>query len=164
MKSLRDHFFRVYKNDGSPRDSAGDAKRAVDSGRTMQETLMIPDEQMLNYYEYANELYEQSNYEDASHIFFLLTQLNPLARVFWLAYANAEWMNNHFEEAFSAYQMAIVLDPLNPDGYLALAKCCVANDEKQAAIEYLNLMEATCDPSEELDHAIAYKRSLEAVA
>ena len=154
-------MYRAYGNDGLAVDPLTDAQKGLAKGKTLQETLKITDQQLIDYYDYADELYQQKNYADASDIFFFLTQLNPLSQTFWIASANAEWMNNRFESAFAAYQMAITLNPLDPQSYLTLARCCMANGEKEAALDYLNLMESTCEPSEALDDAIAFKNSIE---
>lgn len=156
-----DHHYRLYKKDGKSIDPKADAIRAFESGKTLQDGLTISDEQMVQYYKYANELYEQQNYIDASDIFLLLTQLNPLIKEYWSAFGNAELMNGDFESAFYAYQMAIVLDPEAPGGYLAAAKACLAQGETEAALDYLNLMEYSCPPSDALNEALEIKKNLE---
>ena len=106
----------------------------------IQETLQISNEKMVEYYEYAQELFADKRYQDAADILLFLSTINPYVYEVWLARGVAEYSLQNFTESVYAFQMAIALDRHREDAYLGLIQVFKEQGQELAAKEIWEFM------------------------
>lgn len=123
----------------------------LEQGVSLQEALGISSDKMLEYYEYAQKLYEDKQLQDAADIFFLLSIVNPYVYEIWLARALSENSLGNHDECMHSAHMALSLDPSRQDAYLFLIEYFKSRNEHDAASELTRLMEQLATIGEKND-------------
>lgn len=124
--------------------------RELNQGKTLQELLHFSDEELQDFYSEAWELHQHSRYEDASHIFLLLTQLNPKVGAFWFALAVSEEMRGELPDALNAYLLAAELEFHTLDPYVQAARCLLISNRKEDARKVLSVAVERADVEADL--------------
>jgi type III secretion system low calcium response chaperone LcrH/SycD len=112
-------------------------KEKINQGKFLQEILHFTNEEIANFYVEAVELFHRAHYQDACHVFLLLTQFNPMISHFWTGLALSEEKCGELQEAFNAYLFAAGLaeDTLVP--YMDAARCLILLNRKEDAKKLL---------------------------
>ncbi len=108
-------------------------------GRTAQEIMGFSDDAMAKFYHAAYHLFEKEKYSEAADAFLFLVTLNPKNPEFWLGLGMATQMSGNFEDAIDAYEMAAYYKLDDPVPYFYLAKCLFAIDDRENALQALDL-------------------------
>jgi len=95
-------------------------------------------------YKEAKDLYECGNVKQAKKMLVSLTLQKPLVFEFWFSLAAIYQLENNFNQAVIAYNMALILNKENPFIYYHLAECMLSLNDKKKAISYLDLAEKVC--------------------
>ena len=114
-------------------------KKELAAGKTAQQIMGIDNETMAKFYGAAYRLFEHQRYVDAANGFLFLVTLNPYNHEYWLGLGMATQMNNDFEAAVDAYEMAAICELDNPIPYFYLAKCLFAMHDRDSAKQALDL-------------------------
>lgn len=89
-----------------------------------QHLLSITDQQMLDIYKLANELWQDSaSQEEARKILLLLWNLNPAVGAFWHTYAFAIEKMGQYRTAAFCYLTSLNCNTDYPDPFIPLARC-----------------------------------------
>lgn len=99
----------------------------------LQKELGLSNETLLSFYQYGKDLFQKQQQDLASHIFLLLTTLNPLAAPFWISLGIAEEKGHHIQSALLAYSMALELNKEDFELVFAVARCLKALHKPQQA-------------------------------
>ncbi|ADI38097.1 type III secretion specific chlamydia chaperone 3 [Waddlia chondrophila 2032/99] len=127
-------------------------KKEFAKGRSAQEILEFSDETMAKFYHAAYHLLEHEKYTDAADAFLFLVTLNPKNPEFWLGLGMSTQMCGNFEDAIDAYEMVAFYKPDDPVPYFYLAKCLFAVNERENALQALDLaVEYASDSAEFAD-------------
>jgi tetratricopeptide (TPR) repeat protein len=103
---------------------------------TLQENLEISDFVLYCFYLVGHQLFKEKHYDEASHIFLLLTTLNPFVKDYWMALGITEKIRRNFESSYAAFVMASIIDLRDPEPHFQMIECCLATGEfKGASIE-----------------------------
>ncbi|MFI0434500.1 MAG: SycD/LcrH family type III secretion system chaperone [Parachlamydiaceae bacterium] len=121
----------------------------LNQGKVAQEILRVPDRVMAQFYKAAYELFEEKRYQDASHAFLFLVTLNPDHHEYWLGLGMATQLNQDYESAIDAYEIAALCDISSPVPYFYLAKCLFAIHDRESALHALDLAIETAAETEE---------------
>lgn len=108
-------------------------------GRTAQDIMGFSDEAMAKFYQAAYHLFEKEKYLEAADAFLFLVTLNPKNPEFWLGLGMATQMCGNFEDAIDAYEMAAYYKLDDPVPYFYLAKCLFAINDRDNALQALDL-------------------------
>jgi tetratricopeptide (TPR) repeat protein len=119
-------------------------------GKTYQEIIGIPDEMMQEFYNISLDYLENQQYAEAADCFFFLSTLNPLQSNLWLKLGNAEYLQEHFEDALESYSMAALCDSDDPFVYIYMAYAYKALDQMHECKEALNIALHVIDEYPEL--------------
>lgn len=98
-------------------------KNEIEQCKTLQDLFHFTNEELSNFYTTGVQLYNQSHYEDASNIFLLLTQLNPLISSSWSSLALAEEKRGELQDAVHAYLIAAGLEENTLTLYMDAIRC-----------------------------------------
>lgn len=115
-------------------------------GQSIREALDLSNDEMLGFYAYAEELFKQKKFEEASDVLFLLATLDSQLPVYWLALGIAERARGAYLESCSAFNQFIALDPTNPTGYFEAIKTCLEIPDNGAALDYVSFLLAMVPP------------------
>lgn len=115
-------------------------KGEVVQGRSMADSLHIDSTSMSQFYEYAQELFNEQKYQDAVDVLFLLTVLKPFEPTYWLALGTAEKGQKNYDASLDALNMCLSLNPEEPAGYIEAISTCLEMEEKEAALDYIEFM------------------------
>lgn len=115
-------------------------------GASMREALDLSNDQMHQFYAYAEELFKAKKFEEASDVLFLLTTLDPALPNYWLALGIAERARGGYLESCSAFNQYIAFEPAHPTGYLEAIKTCLEIPDKGAALDYASFLLAMVPP------------------
>ena len=116
--------------------------QAMVEGKTFQDIIELTPDEMLSFYNRGLELFEEKRLDDAADLFLFLTTLNPFVYEVWLAFAQVEQANQHWEASFQAFLQAIALKPREPEGYERLIEALKERGETEAAADFLAMKEA----------------------
>jgi len=122
----------------------------VESGMTLQDILRFTKEELLSFYSVGLELYNRGAYHESSHIFLLLTQLNPFIAAFWSALGAAEDKSGDTQGALYAYLMAVELEENTLAPSLHAAKCLLLLNHPEEAKKILQLAIEKCEKNDAL--------------
>lgn len=86
----------------------------VAEGENFQTLLGITDADMQEFYEASMGYFNHKQYEEAADCFLFLTALNPFESNLWIKFGNSEYALGNFQEALSAYSMAMLWDANDP--------------------------------------------------
>lgn len=114
-------------------------KQEFSQGKSAQEILEISNEAMAEFYKAAHQLFQHKRYMDAANAFLYLATLNSYNYEYWLGLGMATQMCQDFESAIDAYEMAAICELDNPVPYFYLAKCFFAINDKENAMNALEL-------------------------
>lgn len=100
---------------------AEEVVKEEEPSKTLQERLLISNEEMVRAYECAAALYEAQHYEESGNIFTALIVLNSGIRSFWIGLGLSEEKLGNPQSAGMAYLMAMQtdFDDLTPGIYSA---------------------------------------------
>lgn len=104
-------------------------------GKALYEILGYTSGHILKFYKIGCRLLNDKYYEEAKNIFFFLATIAPTMSEAWLGLAWLSAQANQLEEAISACQQALELDPTNPDIYLTYARIYILNTDFDNASE-----------------------------
>jgi O-antigen ligase/Tfp pilus assembly protein PilF len=101
------------------------------------------------YYELANYYYNQSQFDKLTNLLYLINdnintdkatkqQTFPLARIYYQI-ALIKWQDQHFDQAINFFQIAIRFSQDSPDFHIELANAYWAIDQKDLAINQLQV-------------------------
>jgi type III secretion system low calcium response chaperone LcrH/SycD len=110
----------------------------VNHGKTLQEIIQLTDQELADFYKEGWNSYQHHSYEEASHIFLLLTQLNPKVGAFWSALGAAEEKRGELEGAMQAYILASELETQTLAPYIHGAKCLLLLNKVEEAKKVLH--------------------------
>lgn len=111
----------------------GKLEEQIQQNKTLQEILHFTDQELASFYADGWEYYHQKHYVEASHIFLLLSQLNPKVGAFWSALGAAEEGRHELQDAMHAYLLAAELETHTLAPYLHGAKCLLLLNQKDEA-------------------------------
>lgn len=114
-------------------------KKELSEGKTAQEIMEFSDKTVARFYEAAYRLFQANRYEDAANAFLFLVTLNPYNHDFWLGLGMSAQMLGDQEAALDAYEMAASCQIDNPVPYFYLAKILFESNDRDNALEALNL-------------------------
>ncbi len=124
-------------------------KNEFAKGRSAQEIMGFSDEAMAKFYGAAYHLFEKERYVEAGDAFLFLVTLNPKNPEYWLGLGMTAQMCGKYEEAIDAYEMAAYYKLESPVPYFYLAKCLFAVEDRENALQALDLaVEYAADQSE----------------
>jgi len=124
-------------------------KKEFAKGRSAQEIMGFSDEAMAKFYGAAYHLFEKERYVEAGDAFLFLVTLNPKNPEYWLGLGMTAQMCGKYEEAIDAYEMAAYYKLESPVPYFYLAKCLFAVEDRENALQALDLaVEYAADQSE----------------
>lgn len=121
----------------------------ISKGKTLQEIIGFTNEDLARFYDIGNELFKRKSYDNASHIFLLLTQLNPAISAFWISLGASEEGCGELQNAIYAYVFGAELDENAIGTYLQIAKCFVLLNQREQAKEILL---QTIERTKDFDH------------
>jgi len=124
-------------------------RKELAEGKTAQEIVGLTDSSMAKFYKAAYELFEYKRYKEAAHAFLFLATLNPHIHDYWLGLGMATQMQQDYEAAIDAYELAALCSIANPVPYFYLAKCLFAIHDRDSALQALDLAIETADELEE---------------
>jgi type III secretion system low calcium response chaperone LcrH/SycD len=124
-------------------------KEELAQGKTAQEILGFSDETMSKFYQAAYLLFEHKRYKDAANAFLFLATLNPHYHEYWLGLGMATQLQQDYEAAIDAYELAALCNIVSPVPYFYLAKCLFAIHDRESALQALNLAIETASEFEE---------------
>jgi tetratricopeptide (TPR) repeat protein len=107
--------------------------------KTLQEVFTIDDETLESLYQATKHLYEQQHYAEAAAAFSILSAVNP----------NNHTFCRHYEAALTAYAMAAQSNPCDPLCHFFSARCYEAMNQKELAINALELALISIGDNEE---------------
>lgn len=113
-------------------------RKNLQEGKMYQQQMDYTDEQMVELYELALQLFQEHKFSEAADSFFFLATLNPLITSYWIAAACALEQMHRTQEACQIYRIAIMVDPFNLDNWKRAFSCCLLADhvsEKEDLIE-----------------------------
>lgn len=105
----------------------------ISQGKTIQEIFQFSDEELAIFYTNGWKIFHEGSYEDASHIFLFLTQLNPKVGAFWSALGGAEEKRGELKDAMQAYIFASELETQTLSPYLHGARCLLSLGKAEEA-------------------------------
>jgi len=114
--------------------------KQFEKGKNLQEIYGYSDSMMDKFYLYGVDLYNEGRYTDASDIFLVLVNLNPLYYQVWLNLGMSEQLKDNLDAAKDAFEMAIMLSPNEPNPYLHSARCFLSSNDWDIANCYIALM------------------------
>jgi type III secretion system low calcium response chaperone LcrH/SycD len=117
--------------------------------KTLQEVFAIDDETLESLYQASKHLYEQQHYAEAAAAFSILSVINPNNHTFWIGLGNSEYFCRNYEAALIAYAMATQSDPCDPLCHFFSARCYEAMNQKELAINALELAIISMGDNEE---------------
>jgi tetratricopeptide (TPR) repeat protein len=123
--------------------------RSLLEGMSLQTTLGIPNESVFEMYDVVIKLFDANQFEkceDAAYFLIMLDSKNP---DFWIASGCALEAQHKHEAAIFAYKMAIVADPDHIQPYLTLARCHLALNQQEDALNIFELAKEVASGSEE---------------
>jgi type III secretion system low calcium response chaperone LcrH/SycD len=124
-------------------------QKEIAEGKTAQEIMEFSDETMAKFYKAAYVIFEHKRYQDAANAFLFLATLNPHHHEYWLGLGMATQLNQDYESAIDAYELAAMCDISSPVPYFYLAKCLFAIHDRESALQALDLAIETADDLEE---------------
>lgn len=127
-------------------------EKELAEGKTAQEIMEFSDHTMSKFYQAAYVLFEHKRYQDAANAFLFLATLNPHHHEYWLGLGMATQLNQDYEAAIDAYELAALCNIASPVPYFYLAKCLFAIHDRESALQALNLAIETADGIEEYSH------------
>ena len=108
------------------------------SGAAGEEGLFaLSDQELKILLAAAIDLYNQQEFNQAGDAFYVLTVFEPTRPLFWKCLGNAKFFDKKFKEAHDAYEMAIKIDPHDPECYIYLARCLQNEGREREAIDKL---------------------------
>lgn len=105
---------------------------------SLKSTLEIDDDLFEDFVDVAFSLLDRQEYARAAPAFFPLLLLEGLSSQLWTGYGNAFQAQGLFEEAFSAYSRAVLLNSYEPYPFIFAAQCFVEMGKIQQAKKYLS--------------------------
>ena len=114
-------------------------KKEFALGKSAQEIMEISHESMAEFYKAAYHLFRHKRYKDAANAFLYLATLNSYNYEYWLGLGMATQMSQEFDLAIDAYEMAAICELDNPVPYFYLAKCFFAVNDRENALNALDL-------------------------
>lgn len=127
---------------------------------TFEEILCIPNTTMKAAYRVGSELFSKKLYQEASDVFFVMTQLNPYYANIWLSMGLCLQNQQLYRSALESYSIAILLGSKNPEPYLYSVECYLELKDKKLAQEMLAFVSPLIESSsrEELkQHSVILK-------
>lgn len=118
-----------------------------DKSDYFKELYGISDEVLDAYYNAALKLMYDNRWEEAVDAFTFLIYLSSTIQRFWMGLGISLQTLKKFTEALQVYQVAEVLDPLDPFVHANSFQCCMALGDVELGKEYLRLALEYCDQS-----------------
>lgn len=115
---------------------------------------------MREIYEFADKLYNEKNYSDATEVFLFLISINPYICWFWQGLGKAFQAQNQFEEASNAFLMALNCDPKRLDGYRDAIRCSLEFKNFDTIDKIISYGMNVADSSEAFDSVEELKNGL----
>ena len=84
----------------------------------MQSVPSISANKVSEIHHIAYYLYQDQQYEKATHFFRLLTMINPLETDYWQGLAASLQLNKKYKEAIESYISALLINQNEPDPYI----------------------------------------------
>lgn len=139
-------------------------KKEFSAGKSGQEIMGWSDESMAEFYGAACKLFKYKRYTDSANAFLYLVTLNSYKYDYWLGLGMSTQMCQDFESAIEAYEMAVICELDNPVPYFYLAKCFFAINDRENAMNALDLALEYSEENEEFlelrSQALAAKKLL----
>lgn len=126
-------------------------------GETLQEALGITDGELDALYQGVRYLFEQQYYSEAAAAFSFLTFIAPVIPIFWMGLGTCEYHLQRYEAALLAYAMAAQADGLDPLPHLFSAQCYELVNEKERALQSLELARIVLSYSDQISEQEAAK-------
>ena len=133
-------------------------KEELADGKTAQEILGFSDTAMAKFYQDAYTLFEHKRFQDAAKAFLFLATLNPHKPEYWIGLGMAAQLNQDYESAIDAYELAALNNIASPIPYFYLAKCLFAIHDRESALQAL---EIAIDTAGDIDEFSDLKRQAE---
>lgn len=139
-------------------------KKEFAAGKSAQEIMGLSDESMAQFYKAGCKLFGHKRYVDAANAFLYLVTLNSYNYDYWLGLGMATQMCRDFDSAIDAYEMAAICELDNPVPYFYLAKCFFSINDRDNAMNALDLALEYSEESDEFlelrTQALAAKKLL----
>lgn len=139
-------------------------KKEFADGKSAQEIMEITDSSMAEFYTAAQHLFENKRYQEAANAFLFLVTLNSYNYEYWLGLGMSTQLCRNFEAAIDAYEMAVICELDNPVPYFYLSKCFYAINDKENALNAIDLAIEYSEENEEFEEirtqALAAKKLL----
>lgn len=108
--------------------------------KSSREIYGITDDAMLGeMYDQAYRLYSAGNFYNASTLFRILVEINPLKQEYIMGLASCFHMMKQYGPAVKIYHIAGVLDPHSPLPFYHAADCLMQLDDPVTAISFLEM-------------------------
>lgn len=123
---------------------------SMSEGKTLQNLFNFTAEELTNFYLIGLDLFHQTHYEDASNVFLLLTQLNPLIGNFWSGLALSEEKRGELQDASNAYLFAAGLEEETLAPHIDAIRCLLLLKQEQEAKRILQIAQERVKTEESL--------------
>lgn len=112
----------------------------MEQEKSSRELYGIKDDAMLEeMYDQAYRLYNTGSFYNASTMFRILVEIDPLKQDYVMGLASCFHMMKRYKPAMEVYQTAGVLDPYNPLPFYHAADCLMQLDDSISAISFLEM-------------------------
>lgn len=119
---------------------ADHAEDLITGDVTLQNLLMLTNEDLIHIYEIGLQFYTQKDYVNARDIFLLLTSINSTISQFWTALGLTEKELTHYDVAAMVFTFAAVQNPEDLSICLHAADCLRLQNRTSEAIQMLDAM------------------------
>jgi tetratricopeptide (TPR) repeat protein len=158
MKKLKEHQWV-----GPDKEAAAASRKLAErviAGESLQQVLEIPEATAEQFYDYAQELLTAGRYEDSAAVLFVISMICPERPGVWLSYGICQHHLKNFATAKKVYEHTSTLDPELIQPYVFAAQCAIGLNDKEAAINFLNQMDAHGKPTKEEKEIVALAKRL----
>jgi|GEM_PF-6943312 len=127
-------------------------KKELEARNSFQSSLSLTDEQLAALHDLASGLIEQKRYSDAANAFLFLSAIAGTRMELWLGLGLANQLQEDFESAIDAYEIAVACDIEHPLPYLYLGNVYFALHKRDLAAEAIELALASAAVKSEYSH------------
>ncbi|MBS0656030.1 MAG: hypothetical protein JSR46_09650 [Verrucomicrobia bacterium] len=114
-------------------DNTDDLDIVLTGNKIFSDILGFSDDELMPLYDHAIQMLYAQRIEDAKTAFSFLTKINPYLAIFWVGLGLAHTAEGNISAAFTAFLMALTMDPLMIEAYEYAIDCCIEKEDfKQA--------------------------------
>lgn len=129
-------------------------------GDSLQQAMQIPDETLQAFYDYSQDLFVEGRFEDADAVLFVISLLAPDRPAVWISQGLAQEKLQQYKAARMLFEHASILDPALAEPYYFAAVCARAQNDIEAAKNYLAGLLKLGNTRKEDAHIVSLAKSL----